>query len=574
MEPDFRYLTTRLRLEQQRLYIWSSEIGLLKYLEADEATPSPSLLGLSRSTILDTLAQIRALTVGFVRCKDTFGVLVPDEDSIEEKSNEEESRQFPDTMHFLKKSKRALLLDCSLPKRLKWASFYKDRYEMLINRLRELNDALIDLVDSDARIAISRSTRETSTTILHLHSKIDELVELTKALGSSRMSPASSSREVVPSNTMRAHELAGLAYFKALNAAIQAEKHFKTSLNGRVQNSLKDVQIDRSNIKLLLRPSATDSRCEAIYQPASKRGQPVWIEWREYDLAMQANSDGKSYNLTRVDKLVALLSNSNKPELLRVPNCLGYFHDTEGLERQFRKGQLGFVFEKPFPTAGSPISLRELLELKTKPDLTKRVGLAKALCSCLMSLHSVDWLHKGLRSANVIFFEATPGAINYSCPFLSGFGYARPAFRDDMTEISSKHPEQDMYRHPRTHGLGPWEGRQGFKRTFDIYSLGIVLIEIATWQTIDKVLKLGDLKSLDDAVLASIQKRLLNEGVHLDAVGANTGRRFKDATLSCLLGSTAFDIDISDDETNECVAAKLSQNFYSKVIRLLEEIRI
>ena len=287
---------------------------------------------------------------------------------------------------------------------------------------------------------------------------------------------------------------------------------------------------------------------------------------------MQANHNDNSYNLTRVEKLVALLSDRKKPELLRVPTCLGYFDDAQTPEKPLRKRRLGFVFEQPFEAVGHPVSLRQLLKSKAKPELTKRIALARAVSNCLMSLHSVDWLHKGLRSNNIIFFGAVDGAIDYSCPLLSGLGYARPAFREDMTEILSHHPEHDMYRHPRTHGLGPWEGRQGFKRTFDIYSLGIVLLEIANWQTIDEVLALGDPKTLDDAVLANIQKRLLDEGVYLDTVGANAGCRFKAATLSCLKGSTAFDIDVFDDETNECIGAIISRNFYWKVIRPLEEI--
>ena len=571
LAPDYKYLTTRLRLEQQRLYIWSAEIGLLKYLEEDEAIPSHRILGLSRSTVLDTLSRIQALTEDFIKYDKSFDSLVPDGDEYEENPNDEESCQLPDTIRFLKKGKHSMPFVRSLPGRLKWASFYKDKYEKLIDRLRELNDVLIDLVDSDARVAISRSTRETNTTILHLHSKIDQLVELIKALGPSGKTPMSPSH--CPSNTAQMHELADLACFKALKAAVQAENQSNLSSNGSVYRPLRDVKIDRSDIYLLLRPNVADDRCQAIYRPANKPKQRVWIEWRGYDLAMQKNPDGNSYDLTRVDKLVALLSDPRKPELLRVPNCLGYFDDTKMPGRRFRKGRLGFVFEQPLSKAVSPISLRQLLEVKPKPELTKRIALARAVSTCLMSLHSVDWLHKGLCSANVMFFEDTNGVIDYSSPLLSGFGYARPACRADMTEIPSKQPEQDMYRHPRIHGLGPWEGRQGFKRTFDIYSLGIILVEIATWQTIDELLNLGDPKMLDDAVLASIQKRLLDEGVHIDAVGVETGGRFKDATLSCLMGSTAFEVAISEDETNEHVAARLSQNFYWKVIRPLEEIR-
>ena len=141
-----------------------------------------------------------------------------------------------------------------------------------------------------------------------------------------------------------------------------------------------------------------------------------------------------------------------------------------------------------------------------------------------------------------------------------------------MTEIPSQNPEHDMYRHPRMHGLGPWEGRQGFKRTFDIYSLGVVLVEIANWLSIDEVLELGDPKTVDDPTLADIQRRLLDDKM-LRKIGSNAGCRFRDATLSCLQGAAAFGVGILDDETNVELAANISKEFYLHVLRPLEEIQ-
>ena len=79
--------------------------------------------------------------------------------------------------------------------------------------------------DKTHKVGFSRSTRETNTAILHLHSKVDQLVDLIKALETSGKTPTSSSRR--PSSTAQMQELAGLAYFKALNAAVQAENHLK-----------------------------------------------------------------------------------------------------------------------------------------------------------------------------------------------------------------------------------------------------------------------------------------------------------------------------------------------------------
>lgn len=573
----------RLRLEQQRLYNWSSEIGLLRYLEQDEVLPNHGLMGLSRGTILDTLLQIQVLVQDFVNCREQFSGLVADDGDCELEILHEETGDgvpdhFLDRMRFLKKARDSTPLLHSLPKKLKWVTFYKDKYERLITRLREFNDVLINLVDSDARVAIGKSTRETNITMLHLHSRTDELFQLVKALSpnttSCLPSPLVTGLQQTSSlDTQQRHELAALAYFKAVNTSIQGDT--SSSLRNPVSEStrLRSLKLARSDFHLLPTQDRDDDRCEAEYQLLGSVKHRVWIEWREYDPIIQIEADGSTSSWSRVEKLVALLSDPQKPDLLRVPRCVGYFDDPKNVDEGRRRGRIGFVFEMPSATAGLPLSLGQLLKVRTKPLLTERVALAKAVCNCVMSLHSVNWLHKGLRSHNIIFFSDNDSDIDYSRPFLSGFGYARPAFRADRTEIPSQNPQHDMYRHPRMHGLGPWEGRQGFKRTFDIYSLGVVLLEIANWLSVDKVLELGDPKKLDDPTLAGIQRRLLDEKVHMNNIGSSAGCRFKDATLTCLKGAAAFEVGIRDDETNEHVAARLSKGFYLQVLRPLEEIQ-
>ena len=576
LEPEYKYLTVRLRLEQQRLYNWSSEVGLIKYLESDEIATTKSLMGVKHSTVLETLKQLYGLALDFVKCNDKYAYLVPDEEDGSQSQTLDATEwglnRFPDLMLFLKKPKPSVSMIQGLPKRLKWAGYYRDRYEKLINRFRDFNDTLIDLVDSEARMAIRESTRETNTTILHLHTKIDELVTLTKALmpetptGSANSSPTESHL----AEFQQKDELLRLAYFKAVSTTVENNSYF-TLKNPEIEGrQLAEFKIGRSDIQLYSAPDATGDRSEAEYHPLGKPRQRVWIEWRECDPIFEIQPHVKP---SRIDKLVALLSNPQKPDLLRVPHCLGYFDDPKRKETGTRRSRLGFVFEKPTNPAASPISLRHLLKTRNKPLLTERVALAKAISKCLMSLHSVNWLHKSLRSHNIIFFPEAGNIINYACPYLSGFGYARPTFREDMTEIPSQNPEHDMYRHPRTHGLGPWEGRQGFKRTFDIYSLGIILIEIANWQSINQVLNIADPSSADDETLAGIQRQLLDKEVYMSNIGANAGARFRNATFSCLDSAAALDVDRLDDETDIHIAAKLSQNFYHRVIKPLEEIQ-
>ena len=582
MEPEYKYLTISLRLEQQRLYNWSAEIGLQSYIDGNANVDQLDVLGLNRSIIVNTMIQIHSLTTDFIKYKNKFGVLVPDEfeqtkqETVIHNSDDSGLGNFPDAIDFSKTQSHIGPLIKGLPKRLRWAAFYKDKYEGLINRLRGFNDTLVDLVDSDARIAIRQSTRETNTTILHLHNRIDDLIHLVKALLSDEsasllLNTGTASQCASHHRTRQKVDLANLAYFKAVNTSIEGNLHVPFASFQNQGKAAQGRKLALSAIQLLGELNCIDDRCEAQYQPDD--GRPslrVWIEWREYDPLMQAQP---MLNPSRVDKLVALLSDASKPELLRVPQCVGYFDSPRSKDNNYRSGRLGFVFDKPSARSAGPISLRALIMLRTKPLLTERIALAKAIATSLMSLHSVNWLHKGVRSKNVLFFPRDDETIEYSCPYLSGFGYARPAFREDMTEMISEDPEADMYRHPLTHGLGPWEGRQGFKRTFDIYSLGVVLVEIATWQCIEVLLEIKDPKSMSTSALKDIRRRLLSEKCHLDSVGANAGVRFRGATQTCLDSAAALSIHHLDDEMDVQVAAKISRNFYHQILLPLEEIQ-
>ncbi|KAL8764149.1 MAG: hypothetical protein Q9194_007151, partial [Teloschistes cf. exilis] len=456
------------------------EVGLVGFLDGNDSAPRSQLLGLNWRIIVDTLYHIQTLAAGFIESHEKFGGLVPDVT--------------------IPGGGRAKMLDDdapiiiapikSLPKRIKWATFYKGRHETLIVRLRDLNDVLIDLVDSEARVAVRQATRETDAAILHLHNRVDDLVQLFKALFADKSTGgtngfSSAWRDGI--DIQQRQNLAKLAYFKAVNTSIEDNTYLASCGPLIGADRVPGQRLRRSDVHLS--PDLGDPnvcRCEAELSQDSKTRERVWVECDPY-----------------------------KPDLLRVPDCIGYFDDPRCKENNYRRDRLGFVFRWPSSTSTGPVCLRTLITSQTKPMLTERIALAKAIGNCHMSLHSVNWFHKGIRSRNILFFPEEDGDFDYSQPYLSGFGYSRPSFREDMTEVPSQDPAADIYRHPRTHGLGPWEGRQGFKRTFDIYSLGLVLVGIATWQPLETVLGLGDPDSLNASELKGIQRRVLDEKGHL-----------------------------------------------------------
>ena len=292
-------------------------------------------MGLSRSTILDTLLQIQVLVQDFVKSRDRFGGLVADYSSYEmgildENSGDRVWDHLFERVQFLKKARGPAASLKALPKRLKWVTFYKDKYERLINQLREFNDVLIDLVDSDARVAIGRSTRETNTTILHFHSKLDDLCQLVKALSPSTLPPhfATEFQPDCYMNIRQRQELAALANFKAVNTWIHEDISSSPKRPFFEDRKFRSLEIARSDVHLSTLPEGESDRCEADYQPLGGSKYRVWIEWREYD-PIEINADDRTGHSSRVEKLVALLSDPRKPELFRVPHCIGYFNESK-----------------------------------------------------------------------------------------------------------------------------------------------------------------------------------------------------------------------------------------------------
>ena len=556
MPAAYQHLRVRLRLEQTRFLNWGEKIGLV-----EEMLDEPSrILMQNRNVIIDLMLEIQALFRNATVIESKFDRLVPAKTTMAGRSSSTAAetkfeRRFPKgTNTMLNKTLSFLDKAPQFPRKLQWALVKQDCFESLIEKLIGYNNAVEALLDSSAVEQLKSMQVQTYMAILQLNSNVDELkqismamqVKTTRDLGDRIMTGSRGPEGRERGGDYGHADLACLADFKAQQISLEEG------------NSTLEP-MDSSEVTLQ-EQGADSVRSEALF-----RGKHVWIEWKHYDLDNNPQSTWNKTIRDRIKKLAMLLGSENKPEQFGAPQCLGYFDDKA-------EERYGFLFAKPagVPAMTQAVSLLKLILNSKKPSLTKRIVLAHALASCVMYLHSVNWLHKGLRSNNVIFFTPEGTTPKYSKPLISGFEYARPDFPEEETEPPPHHSEHDIYRHPAV--LARTMSRS--QKSHDIYSLGIVLVEIANWKPIDEIMQIP--KGPEKAVKSRVRRvrDLLLQGNYMSSIEGDVGETYAAAVKRCLAGGTELGIEQSAQEMDAEVGAHMQEVFSQHVVNRLGGIKI
>ena len=197
------------------------------------------------------------------------------------------------------------------------------------------------------------------------------------------------------------------------------------------------------------------------------------------------SSDAIARALREVRSLVqALHIASREPDKLHVLDCLGLFELPHSV---------GIIFKLPFEDPNqfkcqtlNSILLNDRQENMLSRDLNNRFALATALAWSLSRFHMANWVHKSFTSDNILLFQnmatisGREGGYSWDSPFLVGFELSRPslAYSDPM----AYQPVEWKYRayiHPdRLGNDGSAQSFVRFTKRHDIYSLGVVLLEL------------------------------------------------------------------------------------------------
>ncbi|KAL1606242.1 hypothetical protein SLS60_003644 [Paraconiothyrium brasiliense] len=225
---------------------------------------------------------------------------------------------------------------------------------------------------------------------------------------------------------------------------------------------------------------------------------PVLVEFATYDSTYR--STGVPTPTDRLETLLSILGKLSTDQSFHgTLTCLGYFEDPS-------QPRFGLVFELPsFVYSGAsdllkpveelrPVTLLSVLQTGSKslhnsnsatPPLEDRFRLAFTLSLTFNKIHGDDFVHKDVNSSNILVFRknkrqsTNSRALQYALrsPIICSFDL----FSEYDIEPASTMPPLNIYRHPEDPKF-TGEKDKTYGPQFDLYSLGLILLEVGLWQ--------------------------------------------------------------------------------------------
>lgn len=284
-------------------------------------------------------------------------------------------------------------------------------------------------------------------------------------------------------------------------------------LIGQLRKSVSSLQLNKDLMK-------------TVYSDGTDEVD-VMIEVRPYSDTPAGSVRQLTWYLSASNSLFTPPAVSRKPtayDMLTLA-CLGYMDDP-GNARSL------ILYRSPqsHPWASNPPSLHDTITKgwTSKMSLGRRFETATILASSVLDIHTSGSLHSNIASKGIIML---PQALNdpEASPYLLGWGVEAPP--PDSTCLL----EPNLYRH-RTHfGLYP----QASTTEHDIYSLGVVLLEIGLWTTMATVFanllettpRFG---AREDKAMFKKVNRVTLDLAHSPDLTKEMGNKYADVVQRCL----------------------------------------
>ncbi|KAH6909758.1 hypothetical protein BKA70DRAFT_1274693 [Coprinopsis sp. MPI-PUGE-AT-0042] len=271
----------------------------------------------------------------------------------------------------------------------------------------------------------------------------------------------------------------------------------------------------------------------------------------EYRYLEARSSQETAEAIADVHKLASVLANVDE-EAMHILRCLG-------TADQLNADRIALLYRIPQPPmAGAKWTLHDALRTSEKPPLDVRIRYALEICEAVMYTHAAGLVHKLIYPGNILLFPSQESSHRKSI-FLAGFDASR---LQDLAAYSQQAAETDpvkrLYQHPERHSPNV-EGKVArFGLRHDMYSVGVVLLEVGMWRPLGKINdKLDQLARNFDA--RKLHNRLLEAARRLSFQG---GSKYANAVLCCLQDT------VSQNDTQE----EIKRTFLEKVVQSMKEI--
>ncbi|KAL8918637.1 MAG: hypothetical protein Q9172_005330 [Xanthocarpia lactea] len=217
------------------------------------------------------------------------------------------------------------------------------------------------------------------------------------------------------------------------------------------------------------------------------RKESVLVEYKTYPPTPEGISSVDNQDLDeridkRVNQLAGLLSTAGSNALGTLP-FRGFVKEADQL-------RYAFVFDIPEATTeAKPDSLHHMIEspfLGRHWSLSDRFRLASDLAKTMGTFHMFEWVLKGFQSSSVVFCSGEQTTEPHKGkPYLAGFEYIRPVSGSTVGQPLNMGEKITLYCHPDVQD----EPNIEFGKIHDLYSLGVVLLEIGLWLTARQILQ-------------------------------------------------------------------------------------
>ena len=434
------------------------------------------------------------------------------------------------------------------------SSDLQDEVDKLYQSLRNLYEDLIKAFSKNQDASTSANAKPakfSSRDVLKIQDAVDNLEtwndRFLKFAIIIMISDKSDFKPSMETHQRHLHSWAALERVQKLREAVQATLAHTSPptkcLLDSEDNAPTRVQLSHSTLWIIQNPTKVLAG-----------NQRYLIETRSYS----DDIDTVTLNETRrTVRDIALILREADPSIMGVLQCHGFRH-----ERRQNRFELHFMFPNG---AHNPRSLRDLLKDSKYKDvgavhpLNHRLDLAKKLASAVFFIHSGGFVHKNIRPENIIIFEpdlaesaCSAETIKYSqfpralgAPYLVGYdGVRKVDAKSDRIAVDN--PERGIYLSPERHRLKVGDE---FTMQHDVYSLGVVLLELALWKDLTNHRSSVGMVLWDRAGVlkpyTSLHENLLS--LAKTHVSRYLGQNYADAVTTCLAGLKDIETHMDQD---------------------------